>query len=305
MEQYKYVQFPLCLMMETYKKDIESALRFILRYGIMYYAIRLKYDLRDVAKQTAYYYYRKQDVIQVSIIEKLNAAIDKDLFTLDEDYNGFSGETFQPDDNISEILKLFESDQKFKNDCILNYQIHLCTSTDHLNVSIATNDSLIKTYDKTLRLQKKFEDMFGPDAMPFCKKSMLFDFIENPKDIALFRAYIGIKSLIGQKIYVATHKTVVLCRMLGCKSNESLQSFIKGNKDAKEIYDKYSGRKRMNNLLYKLMERGFIIVLSKKHESRIYITAKLKNPAEFAAAILKDREKKNLKKQLAEANNLL
>ena len=60
----------------------------------MNYALKLKYDLQDVAKQTAYYFYRKQDVLQTSIVEKINTAIDEDLFSLDEDYKGFSGGNF-------------------------------------------------------------------------------------------------------------------------------------------------------------------------------------------------------------------
>ena len=304
-KEFSYVQFPLCLLMETYKKDIESSLRMILRYGIMHYAKKLKYSLPDVAKQVCYYYYRHQDTMQKSIIKKIDKAIDEDLFILDEDYNGFAGDTFQPDDNISEILKLFESDPQFKADSILHYRLHLCTSINHLGISIASNDSLIDTYNRALEIQNTFEDKFGHDAMPFCKKSMLFEFIENPKDIDLFRAYIGIKSLIGQKVYVTTHKTVILSRLMGCKSNNALKNFLKSNKSAKEIYDKYSVRRQIDKLLFKLMERGFIIVLSKKHESRIYISAKLKTPSELANAILNDREKNNLKKQLAEASNLL
>jgi hypothetical protein len=304
-KEFSYVQFPLCLIRETYKKDIESSLRLILRFGIMNYATKLKYNLYDVAKQVCYYYYRKQDIIQNSIIKKIQKAIDEDLFTPDEDYNGFAGDTFQPDDNISEILKLFESDPQFKEDSILHYRLHLCTSINHLGISIASNDSLIKSYNTALLIKKNFEEKYGPDAMPFCKKSMLFEFIENPKDIDLFRAYIGIKSLIGQKVYVTTHKTVILLRLMGCKSNESLKAFLKSNKDAKIIYDKYSVRRQIDKLFLRLMEKGFIIVLSKKHESRIYISAKLKTPSELANAILKDREKNNLKKQLAEASNLL
>ena len=70
---------------------------------------KLKYNIRDVAKQVCYYYYRKQEVLQkTSIRKQIDKAIDKDLFTLDEDYNGFNGyEKFNPEENISEILVLF------------------------------------------------------------------------------------------------------------------------------------------------------------------------------------------------------
>lgn len=298
-KEYKYVQFPLCLLMETYKKDIESTLRLILRYGIMNYAIKLKYDLQDVAKQTAYYFYRKQDVLQNSIIEKINTAIDEDLFSFDADYNGFSGATFQPDDNISEILKLFESDQQFKDDCVLNYQLHLCTSSDHLSISIASNDSLIKSYNTALLIKKEFEDKFGPDAMPFCKKSMLFEFIENPKDIDLFRAYIGILSLIGQRNFTSTSKPVILSRMIGTKSKDAFNYFSE-DPIIKKTIQKYSNRYWIDKLLTTLTQRKFIMYLARKHDRKLFVS-KYMEPMELANLIKSRRDMRDLKKLQNEA----
>jgi len=300
-KEYGYLQFPDCLLMETYNKDIESGLRLILRYGIMNYAIKLKYNLQDVAKQVCYYYYRKQDVIQNSIIEKLNTAIDEDLFTPDEDYNGFAGDTFQPDDNISEVLKLFESDPQFKEDSIINYQLHLSTSGDHLGISIASNDSLIESYNKALQIQKNFEDKFGPDAMPFCKKSMLFDFINNPKDIDLFRAYIGIKSMLGRRNFISSNKPAILSRMIGCKSKVAFEYYTTDkynkNKNLLPTVEKYSKRYHMDKLLLTLAERKYIMFLSKEKVSVIYLS-KYMEPEDLGKLIKETKERQNIKQRI-------
>lgn len=300
-KEFKYVQFPLCLLMETYKEDLETALRLILRYGIMNYATKLKYNLQDVAKQVCYYYYRKQGVAQNSIIEKIETAIDQDLFTPDEDYNGFSGQTFQPDDNISEVLKLFESDPQFKEDSIINYQLHLSTSGDHLGISIASNDDLIDTFNRALQIQETFEERFGPDAMPFCKKSMLFDFISNPKDIDLFRAYIGIKSMLGRRNFISSNKPAILSRMIGCKSKAAFEYYTtdKYNKDKNLLptVAKYGKRYHMDKLLLTLAEHKYIMFLSKEKISVIYLS-KYMEPEDLGKLIKETKTRQNIKQRI-------
>lgn len=299
-KEYRYVQFPLCLLMETYKKDVESSLRLILRYGIMNYALKLKYDLPDVAKQVCYYYYRKQDVIQSSILKKISNAIDEDFFTPDEDYNGFAGDTFQPDDNISEILKLFESDPQFKADSILHYRLHLCTSVDHLGIGIASNDSLIKSYNTALQIKKEFEKKFGPDAMPNCKKSLLFKFIESPRDIDLFRAYIGILSLIGQRTFISTSKPVIISRMIGCKS-KTVFEYYRDDKNLLPTIEKYGKRYHIDKLLETLENRKFILYFSHQHESILYVSKYNEDPKVVADLIKSRRELNGMKKLKKEA----
>ena len=298
----RYVQFPLCLLQETYETK-NNGLNIILDYGIIKYATSFKYDITEVARQLMYAYYRDRPMIQDSLYNMICSFIDSDQLSTDEDYNGFSGASFYPDDSIQELLKLFESDPKFKEGAIFRYQITQAES--FLNIKDYSIDRTIGNYNKGLSLKNSFESKYGPDACPSIKPTQIIEFRDSERDIDLLRAYIGIKSLIGHHNYVSTHKTVILSRMLGCKSNESLEAFLKSNKNAREVYEKYKGRKRMDTLLYKLIERGFIMMLSKKHESRIYVSAKIKTPQELADIILKNREENNLKKQLAEANKRL
>jgi len=73
-KEYNYVQFPLCLIRETYK-DVAEGAELILCFGIMNYAIKLKYDLREVARQLAYSYYKRKKFLQSSLADKIDKAI--------------------------------------------------------------------------------------------------------------------------------------------------------------------------------------------------------------------------------------
>lgn len=298
----RYIQFPLCLLQGTYQ-DPKKSLNMMSSYGIVKYAKTFSYDLSEVARQLMYAFYRKKNMIQNDLYKEFCCFIDNGSLTTDEDYNGFAGPSFYPDDSIQELLKIFGFNKDFEEAAILRYQISQAAS--FLNIDIKDIDATLRNYTNGFILKEQFERSYGLDCFPSIKPSQIFEFRDSGKDLDLLQAYIGIKSLIGQHNYVSTHKTVILSRMLGCKSNDSLKAFLNSNKTAKEVYEKYSGRKRMDNLLYKLIERGFIMMLSKKHESRIYVSAKIKTPAELAEAILKSRKQTDLKKQLAEASKLL
>jgi hypothetical protein len=301
LKEYGYLQFPLCLIMEIYR-DVERGLNLIISYGIMNYAIKLKYDLQDVAKQVCYYYYRKEDVVQSSIINRLNLAIREELFTPDEDYNGFNGGNFQPDDNISEVLKLLELDPEFKENAILNYQFHLAASKNHLNITIGSNDDTIHRYYEGLRIQKNFEEKFGPDAMPFCKKGMLFEFRDKQqKEIDLFRAYIGIKSMIGRRNFISSNKPAILSRMIGCKSKSAFEYYTTDkynkNKNLLPIVEKYSKRYHMDKLLLTLAERKYIMFSSKEKVLVIYLS-KYMEPEELGKLIKETKDRQNIKQRI-------
>lgn len=303
---YGYIQFPLCLLQETHK-DVEKALNLMIDYGIVSYALKLKYNIRDVAKQVCYYYYRKQEVLQASIRKQIDKAIDKGLFTPDEDYNGFAGKTFQPDDNISEVLKLFESDPGFKSDSILHYQIHLATSKDHLGITIYSNDDTIQRYNEAMQLKQKFENRYGPDAMPMCPKNILFDFRDKQQDLDVFRALIGIRSLIGFRNYIATTRPVILMRMLGCKSKKALDMFLQENEAARELYQKYARSRRsleyhFNKLFSQLLSRGFIKskIFMRSVSRKIFLSINL-NYDQLTSEIIEFAKKRNFKHREDEA----
>lgn len=305
-KEFKYVQFPNCLLMETYK-DIEQGLRLILSYGIVHYAKKLPYTLEDVARQTCYDYYRQKDRLQQFVRSTIRMAEVNNNFS-ETGSDGFSGASFYPEENISELLLLFKEDGSFKAACILNYQIHLACSHDHLNITIPSYDYNIKGYNEALKLQGEFEKQFGSDAMPNCKVTMLFDFIDNPKDIDLFRAYIGIKSILGRRNFISSNKPAILSRMVGCKSKAAFIYYTSDRFNRRKFLlptvAKYSKRYHMDKLLLTLAERKYIMFLSKEKVSVIYLSQYME-PEELGNLIKETKDRHNIKKRIKNASSNL
>lgn len=300
-KEYGYLQFPLCLIKETYK-DIENGLNLMISYGIVNYALKLDYDMTDVAKQLLYYYARKRNVLQSALVKRLSRLAEEELYF--EDRNpGFDAKgNFDPDTDlqIKPLLKLFESDPELMRGAILNYQLHLATSDNHLGITIGTNDSTLKRYNQATKIKQDFEFKYGPDAMPCCKKSMLFDFRDkHQKDIDTFRAYIGIISLIGQRNFISTTKPVILSRMIGAKCKEAYTHFS-DDPIIKKTVDKYKTRYWMDKLLFTLAQRKFIMYLTEKHKRLVYVS-KYMEPKELADHIKERRDMRDLKQLQKEA----
>lgn len=297
-KKYSYLQFPLCLLRETYKDPIKG-LNLIIGYGIISYALKQKYTFRDAARQLVYDWYRDRDNLDANTIKQISKAIDRGEFYEDEDYNGFSGSTFEPDENIDQILSLFDSQTEIKNKAIFSYQLH--TACQLLNIDKHSTGNTLNMYQKADQIKEAFEAENGPDAMPHCKTSLLFDFRDNPAHIDMFRAYIGCSSLIGQREFTGTHKSVILSRMIGAKSNKVLQEFL--DLQTMPTYEYYSQRKHFDKLMDRLAEHHFIMTLTRKHLGVIYIS-KWMEPEDLAARIraAKDaKAAKDLKRRRNEA----
>ena len=172
-KEFRYIQFPLCLIQETYQNSY-NGLNVILDYGIVNYAKSFKYDIKEVARQLMYAYYRNRVMIQDDLYEMFDGFLNDGLLSTDEDYNGFSGARFYPEDSINELLKLFESNLKFKEGAIFRYQI--TQAENFLGINDFNIDSTIMNYNKGLSLKNSFERIYGPDCCPSIKPLQLIEF---------------------------------------------------------------------------------------------------------------------------------
>jgi hypothetical protein len=255
---YTYIQFPLCLLQLTYGAP-EKGLSIILNFGIVNYGLKFKYDIKEVARQLMYCYYRNNLMIQIPLYKTLQRYIHEGLITIDEEFDGFDFNGFNPE--IDKLIRLFETDIEFRDASILRWQIDKAASL--LNIRLGSMDVAIKEYTEGLNFLVNFEVKYGADCWPGVKPSQLMEFRDSGKDIDLFRAYIGIRSLIGRNNYIATTKKVILMRTLGCKNDKAMQEFLKVHKPAKAIYDKFTRsdnalRYNFQKLFEILIERGFL-----------------------------------------------
>ena len=274
-KEFRYIQFPLCLLMETYM-NANNGLNLILHFGVVNFAKKLNYNITEVARQLMYCYYRKKELLPDGLLSRMNMYINNDELSVDECYCGFNDDLFDPLEYTTELIDLFEKDEYLKNNAILLYQVRQACSSELLGVSIGNMPSILKGYETGNKIRKDFEVQFGTDVIVSVKIVQIFEFRESGKDLDLFRAYLGIKSLIGTKDFVGSNKPAILSRMIGCKSKEAFEHYTtkKYSKNSKllEVVKIYGKRYQMNNLLKRLIEKKFMMYLSIEKRSIMYFS---------------------------------
>ncbi len=305
-KEFGYLQFPLCLIRETYK-DVTEGIEMIISYGIVNYAMKLPYEIENIAKQLIYDYSRRYEKLQKNVKEILIK--NKDHLIIENELLFTSEGEFNPDEYaLDVILDLFKEEPELEIGAILNYQLHLAVSENHLNLTIRSNDYNLEEFRKAKKIQDDFESKYGPDAMPMCKANILFDFRDKYiSDIDILRAYIGIRSLLGQNKYIATTRPVILMRMLGCKNKITMQDFIRTNMKAKEVFKRItrtekSLRYHFGKLFNQLLKRGLIKsrIFDRKVSRKIFISIRL-DFNELADEIIKFAQKSDFKEMEKEA----
>ena len=289
----RYIQFPLCLLQQTYQNPA-NGLNLILNFGIVNYAMKFNYNIVEVGRQLMYVYYREKDKMQNHLKKAIDKYAGSGQLTIDEDYNGFSGTNFDPLEASEELLGLFESEPEFKEAAILLYQIR--QAEKHLSISDPDIDNTIKGYYNGLKLKNEFELRFGKDVMPSIKPTLLFEYREKENDIDVFRAIVAIRSIIGRNNYATGNKPVILSRMIGCKSKAAFEINQK-NKLFISTIEKYSKKYQMNKLLLTLAEQKHIMFLSKPKVSVIYLS-KYMEPEDLGKLIKETKDEQNLKKRI-------
>ncbi len=294
----KYIQFPLCLLQLTYLNPNEG-LNTILNFGIVHFGMRFEYNITEVARQLMYAYYRNRPLIQESLIIAMDKYAESGELFIDEDCNGFNGTEFDPNQSIEDLLELFELDRDFKTAAIFRYQT--AQATNFLNIRIGSMDAIISRYKIAIEYQKDFEQKFGKDVMPGVKPSQIFEFRDSGKDLDLFRAYIGIKSMIGRRNFVSSNKPAVLSRMIGCKNKEAFEYCTsKMNKNYESFLPtvhKYGKRYNMDKMLLTLANRKFIMFLSKEKVSVIYFS-KCMEPEALSNLVKATKKNQNLRNRI-------
>jgi hypothetical protein len=300
---YRYIQFPLCLLRETYPNPVRG-LDLILAYGIVNFALRQKYNMQDVVRQMFYDYYRNSEIMEPWLYRRIQSLEDGYSIILDDTSRFVEGKfNFAELEDIEYIIEQINSDPELKEATILNYQLH--QAIDFLNVESWSSDDILKHYAEAKTLKAEFERKYGPDAMPTCKPSQLVDFRNNTKNIDLLRANIACRSILGQKSFASTNKNAIVRRMIGAKNDEVLQDFLDEN--TQPTYALYSKRYYFDKLKNALCERNFLMFLSRPHKRSIYIS--LFMPPERLADMINTfktrRNANNLVKRMSVASTTL
>lgn len=273
--EFRYVHFPLFLIKDLFSpKNQETVISNIFDLGIYNYSKQFQFQDFSAYSQVIYCYYRGG--LTDELHEYLQNLYDKEVLTLDQDYNGFNGLKFEPYE-LDELCEYAKDHTELRELCIEFYKMDLAMKSLNLTGSI---ERILGDSKEILKLVSEHERRYGNEPSVMLKTDFIFDYYKKTKsfnEIILFAAYAGIKSIIGKKDFAGTTKKMIIARMIGAKSDKVLQDFLK-NKELKKIYDQYIKRYWFDKLIAELLKRGFVkskMTLAMGLKSRIYLSCKL------------------------------
>jgi len=148
----KYVQFPLFMMQGINANKVDT-FQQILTYGIYRFSKQYKVSKIDAGRQVIYENYRGK--LPKDIIKRINA-LNLKLFGNDGDYNGFTDDSFDPVEELDELIQAMNDNEILLQLCSEFYSVHLALKslkrqTDNfINLSYKLSE-LVKNQDKPLK----------------------------------------------------------------------------------------------------------------------------------------------------------
>ncbi|MDD4033460.1 MAG: hypothetical protein PHS48_09485 [Bacteroidales bacterium] len=267
--EHRYFQIPICWNQKILANP-KNAINQAICFGIWYYANNIKNKPGSVdeamqpdnaARQVLYDYYNHQDRINTYLLKKLREYHESGRISEKDESRGFGFDGFSPEPQESDMLDLFNKDLDFMAACILHENLH---RADHF-FGYEPNPKLTQINAKPVEnFQQEQEQLHGAQPLTMCKRVIMERFMDQPDDIELLLAYLGIKSLIGRKTWQRTTKLAVISRMIGAKNAEALKWVLENNPQAKAIYQHYFDNKgtirrhRFDKLIHRLQDLGFL-----------------------------------------------
>ncbi len=274
-----YFMFPIAF--------INESINDIINWCIMENAKKTDYDEANFPRQILYKFYRCQNEIPLNILIRLNEMVDKGRLIIDEDYNGFNREEFNPEIETENLQNEFKTDQEFMNDCFEFYKYN--QAKNYLSISGGDYETCIKTHEKMKNIFTSTVEKFGKMPHVQLNTSWLFDARDGKIEDQLFRFIVAVKSLIGKKKYVHTNKKNIIFRMYGLKNDEM---FAKAPDSIKEKVKSLLNRYQFEKLRNVAVNRGFIQYLSYNGCRGFYVSTRFKDVEELANQIIDRRKNK-------------
>jgi len=276
----RYLQFPLFLLRD-FISNKEKTINRIFDFGIFLYSTKFSYQVEEVAKQLIYDHYNKK--LPIALQRKIES-IGSEIIGLSRETAFTSDGTFQPFDEIQELLEVFDTDEQFLKNAIEYYQVHLAFQSLGITGNIET----------TIKGGKEILKMVQPaEPLPMVNKKLLFDFRDNEKsefDLIQFLAFIAIKSILGKRTCVKTNKMHIICRMFGYSSCKHLPEKMPSN--VKELFSKYSHRYHIDRVIQSL-ELNWNVLTYSSNLRGMYVAMGDKINLENLVLIAETKKQKN------------
>lgn len=303
-KSYRYIQFPVCLLSDMFKNK-RKTINDIIDYGVFNFSTKMTYKIEDVARQSIYFYYRKPELVK---LRKMIDKLDSELIGLDECYNGFSGDTFDPIDEQRELLRHFEENEELREHCINLYRLHCVCQI--LMISAQLEAMLKRAIDITERLPKATQVIENPSEVTIisnkkekglptatAKITTLLDFRDDDKtdyELEQYVAYLAINSIIGKSTSKFTNYDHIRARMFGFAKASLITEEVKRS----ELFIKYLKSYRMKKLM-KALELNWKILTYSKHMRGLHVCYSTKMTMYQLSDMALEKKAKNKEAKLA------
>ncbi len=296
-KEKRYIQFPLSLLREFHTQKV-VCINKIFAYGIGNYAqslIERNYTSQTVINHIIYSNYNSK------LPDELKAMLSGlEYFGSDEDYKGFNGEgKLEPyEDEYEELETFFSKNKEASLIAGQFYRMHLAKkyllTPKQIEKLDFNDDQILEGYHLVSNNTK--ED----SCFPMVNVDTLLEYLENDKsesETMQLLAFIGIKSIIGQKQYTKTNYAHVMARAFGYNSTKDVPKELP--QQIQPIFDKYQIRYHRDTLFTSLEDnwnlikygfylRGFYVSVDSK-----FSLEKLVLVAESSKKKNKDTKRKN------------
>lgn len=285
MEKITHIILPLPLIAEIFKNPTDG-ISDILDYGIYKSSTYLEIDEYNAYRQALYCYYRGG--LTSSLKRQFKRLVNEELLLPDEDYNGFSFEEFNPEENISELELHCEKDEHLRQEIIEFHKLRQAKDILGMTYSI----------EPIINIHKKYGNFEGSPTVSVRVK-MMFDFYENKKtdyEKALLAMFLGIRSIIGRKSFACTTGEVIKYRMFGTMNKDGLKRAL-SNENLQKAYKKYTTDYHYKKMLKDLLAYKF---LSSEigYARRTYVSCRL-SMSELKEEIIEKKKKSITQKRKA------
>lgn len=250
----RYFNFPLSLMQYIKHDKDKQGLMMIIAFCVMNFSEKISYNQSSVANQIIYLHYRRPDFLTSDVRDHLFDMICNERLSEDEDYNGFTWETFNPETENGQMSEEFERNPWFYSKCVEVYRQHQAMSLFKLKPDQISD--LRKMNDQVTKFIKSFEEQNGRDAWTSIHTDLFFEVYDDTIPMDHLRLIAAVKSVLNRKNLNPTYKSVLLCRMFGCKKMTMLHGLFDENPDLRAKYMLLSRRRQWESLINSAMAKG-------------------------------------------------
>lgn len=250
----KYFKFPLCLMQHIKDDKDKEGLLMLVAFGVMSFSEKMNFQKTSVANQIIYLYYRNPTALPKKLRRHIDDMIEDGRLLEDEDYHGFGGATFTPEQENEGMMTEFAANNGFLRQCVTLYKERQALSLLNLNPDLKPDFEA--KYTEAVMFIQDFEARNGADAWTSVPTSLIFDVYNGKVHMNYLRLVAAVKSVLSKKNFNPTYKSVLLCRMFGCKKASILTDFFNVNPQLKGQHENLTRRRQWERLINKAEENG-------------------------------------------------